>query len=242
MAYDTDLAEIHHLHYDEVAVSAAKELLHQLDNAGVTSGLIVDLGCGSGVTARLLTDAGFEVLGVDIAPEMIRLARNTAPKATFQCASLFDVEIPPCVAVTAISESVNFAFDDRTSAEEIGALIGRIYDALEPKGIAMLDVAGPERVEPGSSIARYEGDGWYIVVETIGEESGDKLTRNITVFRARDGAWHRSDEVHEQRLYSPEVVTDQLLSAGFDVVFLSGYAELTFPRGWAGFVARKRKR
>jgi SAM-dependent methyltransferase len=67
-----------------------------------------DLGCGSGILAGLVQDAGYQVLGIDISAEMIEIARRQAPGADLRVGSLYDVELPAgCVAVTAIGECVN---------------------------------------------------------------------------------------------------------------------------------------
>lgn len=48
-------------------------------------GRILDLGCGAGVpVARFLVQEGFSVTGIDIAPNMLRLARKNVPRATFR--------------------------------------------------------------------------------------------------------------------------------------------------------------
>ncbi|WP_338932028.1 class I SAM-dependent methyltransferase [Streptomyces netropsis] len=45
---------------------------------------ILDLGCGTGLpTARQLTDAGHHVVGVDLSPGMLKLARDNVPGAEF---------------------------------------------------------------------------------------------------------------------------------------------------------------
>lgn len=244
VSYRSDLAQVHHLHHDDVAEAAAQELIARLHERSISEGLIVDLGCGSGVTAKALNQAGYDVLGIDISPDMIEIARRTAPESTFQCASLFDVEIPTCVAVTAIGESVNYAFDERASFNAIAELAESVFEALEPGGLAMLDSAGPGRAEPGSvTDSRFNHEDWMVLVRTTGSQDGLELTREITIFRReQDDVWRRSDEEHRLRLYSPEVVTERLLHAGFDVLVLSGYDDLTFPTGWAGFLGHKRRR
>lgn len=233
---------VDHLNDDRVALAAAGELIDQLQRRGISSGLVVDLGCGSGLTARRLTDAGYDVIGVDISTEMVELARSNAPDATFVVDSLFTYDIPQCVAVTAIGESINYAIDDSTSRSEVAGFAQRVFDVLLPGGLAMLDAAGPGRIGPGvSNDARFEGEGWALFVRTEGSDDGSSMTRESMLFRQTGELWRRTDERHRLDLFSPEDVTEQLLAAGFDVVVMSGYEDLAFPEGWNGFLGRKRR-
>lgn len=230
-----------HLSDDRVAYAAAGELIDQLQRRGISEGLVVDLGCGSGLTARRLTDAGYDVIGVDISQEMVELARTNAPDATFVVDSLFAFDIPPCVAATAIGESINYAIDDATTRQQVDAFAPRVFDALLPGGLAMLDAAGPGRIGPGvCNDARFEGEGWALFVRTEGSDDGLSMVRDTMLFRQEGDLWRRTDERHRLDLFPPESVTEQLLTAGFDVLVMSGYEDLTFPEGWNGFLGRKR--
>src|ERR1022692_1770368 len=44
---------------------------------------ILDIGCGTGLVAKFLTDRGFKVIGIDISRNMLSLARQIAPAAKF---------------------------------------------------------------------------------------------------------------------------------------------------------------
>ncbi|MFJ5304838.1 class I SAM-dependent DNA methyltransferase [Streptomyces sp. NPDC088350] len=53
---------------------------------------VLDLGCGTGVpTARQLTDAGLDVVGVDLSGRMVELARTYVPAATFHQLDIADL-------------------------------------------------------------------------------------------------------------------------------------------------------
>jgi 2-polyprenyl-3-methyl-5-hydroxy-6-metoxy-1,4-benzoquinol methylase len=65
-AYQNDLAYIHDTGFGEFARGSAPGLLQLFQQNGIIEGLVVDLGCGSGIWARALADAGYEVVG---APE-----------------------------------------------------------------------------------------------------------------------------------------------------------------------------
>jgi SAM-dependent methyltransferase len=109
--YREDLAYIHDVGHADFALESAPGILEILAQNGIRDGLVVDLGCGSGLWARELIDAGYRVLGIDISEAMIEISRERVPEAEFRVGSLFVADIPPCVAVTAVSEVLNYLFD-----------------------------------------------------------------------------------------------------------------------------------
>src|SRR4249920_1412740 len=105
--YGAEQAGIHHREFGRLAGRAADLLTRELVAAGLASGTVVDLGCGSGILARRMTDAGYDVLGVDVSAAMLDLARQEAPRARFVQGSLLDAELPAsAVAVTATGEAL----------------------------------------------------------------------------------------------------------------------------------------
>ncbi len=53
---------------------------------------VLDVGCGTGLpTGRQLVDAGHELVGIDISPGMLKLARSNVPTATFQQVDIVDL-------------------------------------------------------------------------------------------------------------------------------------------------------
>jgi len=79
--YGRDVAHVHDTGHGDDARDAAPDLLRRLHDAGLDGGLVVDLGCGSGIWGRALLDAGFEVLGVDLSADLLAIARERAPEA-----------------------------------------------------------------------------------------------------------------------------------------------------------------
>lgn len=230
--YGRDLAAIHDDGFGDWARAAANVLL-----AHAPPGLVVDLGCGSGILAQEVSRAGRPVLGVDLSPAMLDLARKRAPKATFRKGSLLDAEIPPCAAVAIVGEGVNFLADGRDHDRRLRALLKRIHAALVPGGILLLDAAGPGRASRAGTRTWREGKRWAVLAEAT--ESGGRLTRRIVTF-VRDGAaWRRRSETHELRLLAARGLSTMLRSAGFEAKLLDGYGMLKLPKGHAAFIARK---
>ena len=106
--YSTDLAYIHDAGFSDFAARAVPELVNILSRNGIRRGLVVDVGCGSGVLAKGLIEAGYDVVGVDVSPAMIRLARARVRRGTFRVGSIATLRLPRCVAVVALNEVVNY--------------------------------------------------------------------------------------------------------------------------------------
>lgn len=239
-AYGDDLAYIHDAGHTDFARKAAPGLLALLARPGVPRGRVVDLGCGSGVWAERLVQAGYKVLGVDISPGMIALARERVPTAEFACASFHDVDLPPCAAVTSIGECLGYLFDRINRRRALGGLFRRVYDALLPGGVFVFDVLQPGFVPTAEPLRRFRtGPDWAVLVEVTEDPKTQTLTRRITSFREVDGAYRRSEECHQQRLLRAADLTLDLRRIGFRVRRLRGYGELTFTRTGIGLLARK---
>jgi SAM-dependent methyltransferase len=228
--YGDDLAAIHDLGFGDWARAAANVLL-----AHAPPGLVVDLGCGSGILAAEVAAHGRPVLGVDQSGAMLRLAGARVPAGEFRRMSLFDAELPPCAAVAVVGEGVNYdAGGDHVA--KVKALLRRAYKALQPGGILLLDAAGPGRAKGGSR-SWSEGKGWAAMAEA--SEKGDELTRRIVTFRQLSGEWRRAEETHTLRLLSLAALERDLDKVGFVVQRVSGYGPVELPKGHAAFIARK---
>lgn len=225
--YPADLARIHDEGFGDFARAAACELLRRLP----AKGLVVELGCGSGITSEILSRAGYGVLGIDISADMLAIARRRAPRAEFRQGSLWDAELPSCVAVTAIGEVLNYAADERAGAERLSGLFTRVHQALEPGGVLMFDFATPGR-GTGAVHVR-DGDNWRI--ESAGVESAETKTLERRMTITVDGA--RREEIHRLRLYDADFVQKCLEDPGFSSEALDRYCDFGFWPGYAAFAA-----
>ncbi len=139
--YENDLAYIH----GGFARGSAPGLFKLLRQNGISEGVVVDLGCGSGIWARELADAGYQVIGVDLSPAMIALSRRRVPEGQFNLKSFLEFRIPACRAVTALGEVFNYLFDAANSLPSLRRVCKGVFDALAPNGLLVFDVAQPGR-------------------------------------------------------------------------------------------------
>lgn len=237
-AYESDLAYIHDHGYGDFARGASPGLLDLLHQNGVKDGRIVDLGCGSGIWAGELVDAGYQVVGVDISPAMTEIARQRVPEAEFQVESFLKFRIPPCAAVTALGEVFNYLFDPDNSLRSLQVVCSNIFDVLPSGGMLIFDVAEPGR-NRGLKQSFREGPDWACLVEYQHDETNQQLTRHIVTFRKIDDAYRRHEEVHRQQRYEEAAITQMLKSIGFQVQAVRSYGEFPLVQGLVGFVASK---
>jgi SAM-dependent methyltransferase len=198
----------------------------------------VDLGCGSGLWAREAVKAGFEVIGVDISPAMIRLAKRIAPRARFQCAAAGEFDFPPCVAVTAIGEAFNYMHGRGSRPPDLGGLFRWIAEALQSGGLLMFDMILREG-KPMNYGSWQQGKDWATLVEVSEDRGKQTLTRRVTSFRKRGAGYHRGEETHRLWVPSQAEVGRLLKRAGFGYQARRSYGSFPLPvRRWA-FVARR---
>jgi SAM-dependent methyltransferase len=235
--YGRDLAAIHDEGYTRPAELGARRLVAELASAGISGGVVVDLGCGSGVSSRILSDAGYDVLGIDPSQPMLDLAAEAAPDALFKRGDAATALLPRCVGVGAFGEPLNYV---RSEGEDnLPAVIDRVHEALRPGGIFAFDLAGPARGAPREIDRDWsEDDGWAVLVERT---RTDRLVRRrITTFREEPGnRWRRSVEFHLQRLHPAAEVLDLLREAGFRARSVIGWDGVRERPGHTAFVARR---
>ena len=238
--YGEDLAYIHDVGHADFALDSAPGIKRILERSGIGEGLIVDLGCGTGLLARELIDAGYDVFGIDISEAMIEIARERAPEAEFRVGSLFEVGIPPCVAVTAISEVLNYLFDPENEDLGLTRVFRRVHDSLAPGGVFVFDVLGPGQVPPGTRAKGFSvGEDWAVLSEREEDAERGTMERRIVSFRKVGENYRRIDEVHRVRLYDPSELAAELERAGFRVRTMLAYGDLPLAEGHTAFAAQK---
>jgi SAM-dependent methyltransferase len=237
-AYADDLAYIHDVGYGDFARNAAPWIVEMLRRSRIDSGLIVELGCGSGITSHELVSAGYRVLGTDQSSAMIKLARSHAPMAKFRRISWPNFEIPPCAVVIAIGEVLCYRMDPNADRANLSRLFQRVYNALQPGGIFIFDLATPGR-GAGQRQHHRSGPDWAAVSDVEVDEKLARLTRRIIAFRKIGRHYRRSEEIHELQLYRPQEIVRELRNVGFRVNTVRAYGQQQFPPGMIGFIARR---
>ena len=239
--YKEDLAYIHDDGFGGFARQAAREILRLFKKARIEEGLVVDLGCGSGIWASILLHEGYAAFGIDSSPDMIALARKRAPEATFREGSFLKIAIPPCAAVTSMGECLNYLFDQDNSDALLKQLFDNVFAALKPGGLFICDVIGPGYMEAtGPHKRHFSTDDWAVLVHVSENKKEQTITRYITSFRkTENGLYQRHEEAHKVRLLSGPHLADMLRKAGFKVRLRKSYGTFKLSAAHSVLIARK---
>lgn len=239
MSYLKDLAYIHDRGFAEFANRATPAIIGILQARGITEGHVLDLGCGSGISSRLLLDAGYTVTGIDSSPEMIKLARQRAPEAEFITASIYQVKLPQCDVALAIGECFNYLFDPEAE-EKLPAFLQRVFNNLPPRGMLICDVAEPGQVRPGDNGKSFlEGDDWAILMQKREDKDNQILERDMSLYRQVDGHFRRSRETHRVKLYRSSQMSELLRAQGFRAQIRRKYGDYPLRQNVAAFFATR---
>ena len=237
--YKEDLAYIHDIGFSAHAIKATTGILEILNQYNILEGLIVELGCGSGISAQAFVNGNYQVLGIDISESMINIACQRVPEATFQVNSLLKADIPRCNIVVSIGECLNYLFDADNNLQSLTHLFQRIYQALTPGGILIFDILEPEQLETEKTQNFVEGKDWIVLVEKTEDKIKQQLTRRIITFRQFGETYQRDEEVHNVQLYSANNLAKELRKIGFQVEVKDSYGEYKLRKNHSVIIAKK---
>jgi len=237
--YAEDLAYIHSAGFSGFSRAASPAILELLHDAGIDTGLIVDLGCGAGALARVLSSTGYDVLGIDVSDSMLAIARRAAPRARFARGAASTARLPACDAVIAMGEVVSYAAPGRRRPPRMRRLFTRVARAVRSGGLFVFDLIVDDS-PPMTYRTWHAGRDWAVLVDAT--ERTSTVERRITTFRApRPGAAYvRRFEHHVVGVYARAEIVRDLRVAGFSVRCLDRYGAAVLPPRRVAFVARRK--
>ncbi len=236
--YRPDLSLVHDRGFGFHAQLCAPGLLARLAPVRARGGLVLEIGCGTGLLTAQLVAAGHRVLATDASPAMLDLAREAVPGAEFARLTLPDDPIPPVDAVVGTGHALNYL----DTVGEVHRALVALAGALRAGGVLALDLCdlrwGEARRDAPDQVR--SGDGWLLVTR-FSVPTPDRFIRDMTTFVRRDDSlWRRDDEHHENVLLDTAALPGLLAAHGLTAEVRPSFGTETLPDGLVVLVGQSR--
>ncbi|MBQ8030925.1 MAG: methyltransferase domain-containing protein [Butyrivibrio sp.] len=187
--------------------------------------LVVELGCGTGSFTQVMKKLGYDIMGIDMSPEMLNLAREKSAESGLDIMYLEqdmrELDLY-CTAGTIVSvcDSINYVLED----EEIIETFKLVNNFLYPGGVFIFDfntlhkyrdVIGDTTITENREDCSFIWDNYYDDESHINEY-------DLTIFAKVDAQkelFARSVETHYQRGYTLDEMKSFVEAAG--LVFIT---------------------
>ncbi len=170
--------------------------------------LVVELGCGTGSFTQVMKEKGFDIMGIDMSPDMLDLARKKSAERDLDILyveqDMRELDLY-CTAGTIVSvcDSINYILDE----EEMVETFRLVNNFLFPGGVFIFDfntlykyaeIIGNATIAENRDNCSFIWDNYYHEDEHINEY-------DLTIFAScseDDTLFKRSVETHFQRGYT----------------------------------------
>ena len=236
--YRADLARIHHLGFGFHAEACAPGILALLEP--VRGGLVVELGCGSGLLTRYLVDAGHTVIATDASPAMLDLADEHASGAQeIRQLVLPDDPIPQADAIVSVGHALSYL----STADAIDRALIAAAEALRTGGVFAIDLCDLAYVEAQHvpDVKTWVEEDWALITRRSAP-TPDSFIREMTMFTKNDdGTWRRDDERHDNVLIDTTRVPALLAQHGVEAKVGTAFGSEKLPEGLHTIIGTRRR-
>lgn len=214
--YDTFMDNIPYEEWAEYLVDLLKEY-------GISDGLVLDLGCGTGNMTELLASAGYDMIGVDNAEEMLEIAMEKREKSGHDILYLLqdmrEFELYGTVkAIVSICDSINYI----TEEEDLLEVFRLANNYLDPKGIFIFDfntvykyreVLGNQTIAEDREDCSFIWDNYYYEDEQINE-----YELSLFIKEQDSDLYRKYQEMHYQKAYDLETIKGLVEESGLEYI------------------------
>ena len=243
----TDFAEVYDEFMDATPYDAWCERLEKIidtygiskkrnvvDSTGLSSdelaladerNLVLDLGCGTGTLTELMAEAGYDMMGIDMSPDMLQIAMEKREESghdiMYLCQDMRELELYCTVGtVICVCDSINYILEE----EEVIESFKRVNNYLYPKGLFIFDfntdykyreVIGDATIAENREDCSFIWENFYDAESHINEYD---LTFFVRESEEEETVFRRFQETHFQRGYDLEEMLRFIDEAGLEFV------------------------
>ena len=191
-------------------------IIEIINRKNLKSKRVLEMACGTGNISINMAKLGFKVTAADFSSDMLSVAYSKAldndVSIKFLCQDMANMMINEKFGVMlCLCDSINYLTDDN----QIISLFNWAYDHIEDDGILIFDINSPYKLRNiiGNNTFTYnEDDIVYIWDNYLNDDTVDFY---ISFFVKEGELYRRFDEIHTERIYKIDQLTQMLRHAGF---------------------------
>lgn len=218
----TSFAQVYDMFMDNVPYEKwAGQIETILKENGIADGLVLDLGCGTGKLTRLLSQAGYDMIGIDNAEDMLMIAREESMEKTdilYLLQDMREFELYGTVrAVVSVCDCLNYILQE----EDLLQVFRLVNNYLDPGGLFFFDMNTRYKYEAildQNTFCENREEGSFIWENYYDPSSGENQYDLTLFIRQEDGLYEKYEETHLQQAYNLDTVKELLEKAGMTFV------------------------
>lgn len=216
--------------YDELTSNAEYEkrcdyICSLLNEAGKSSGILLDLACGTGTLSLMLKDRGYEVIGVDASEDMLTVAQEKKcevgdTETIFLCQKMQELDLFGTIdAAVCTLDSINHVTDE----EDVKEIFRRVSLFMNDSAVFVFDVNTPYKHEHilGNNTFVYDLDDVFCVWQNTFIKESCTTEISLDIFEKLNADYSENGEDGE--CYSR--YSEQFSERGYDLEKLKSYLE-----------------
>lgn len=220
----TSFASVYDTFMDNIPYEEwAEYLIELLKEYGIQDGLVLDLGCGTGNMTELLAGAGYDMIGIDNAEEMLEIAMEKREKSgndiLYLLQDMREFELYGTVgAIVSICDSINYITDE----EDLLQVFRLANNYLDPQGVFIFDfntvykyseVLGAQTIAEDRDECSFIWDNYYYEDERMNE-----YELSLFIKEPESDLYRKYQETHYQKAYDLETIKGLVEQSGLEYI------------------------
>ncbi|WP_066639899.1 class I SAM-dependent DNA methyltransferase [Desulfolucanica intricata] len=189
---------------------------------------VADLACGTGNTTFPFARRGYNVIGVDLSPQMINIAQEKAIQQNldikFLVQDIRELNLHHKMdLITCFHDGLNYLLN----YEDIKLAFKKVYQNLIPDGLFIFDLNSVHwlaNTDPETTVI--EEEDLTLIWQSSYDRANDIWEINLTSFVRKNDLYSKFKEQHREKAYTPYEIELALKEAGLDL--LGSYDSFTF--------------
>ena len=191
-----------------------EQLLRWMEENNFAPDSMLDLGCGTGVLCKILSEQGISSTGIDLSEGMIAIAKENDPVSHYEAADMVTYRAKtPVNLVTCTGDALNHI----VILDDVESIFKNVFDSLTPGGYFVFDLLDEGEIstdEPFELPYSETVTARFLMFRTF----GDNVELHVSVF---ENGKLQFEEVISETIHAPGIICAMLMMVGFELVSCS---------------------